>query len=107
MNAGNFDTLAAVRELEEAGINPKHAEAIVAVHRHADEQLATKADVSLVRADVSLVRADLGAAVADLRAEFRTDLAALESRMLKVAYGLAFGVVLTNVSLTVALVKLL
>ena len=100
MTAGRFDTLAAVRALEAAGIDPKHAEAIVSVQRRANEDLATKADVSLVRAD-------LAAAVADLRAEFRTGLAALENRMLKAAYGLAFGVVLTNVTLTVALVKLL
>ena len=89
MNAGGFDTLAAVRELEAAGIDPKHAEAIVAVHRRTDERLATKAD--------------LAAAVAELRAEFRTGLAALENRMLKAA----FGFMLTNVTLTVALVKLL
>ena len=100
MTAGRFDTLAAVRDLEAAGIDPKHAEAIVSVQRRAGEQFATKADISLVRGDLS-------AAVAELRAEFRTGLAALENRMLKVAYGLAFGVVLTNVTLTVALVKLL
>ena len=96
MTAGRFDTLAAVRELEAAGVDPRHAEAIVSVQRRANEQFATKADISLVRRDLS-------AAVADLRAEFRTGLAALENRMLKVA----FGVVLTNVTLTVALVKLL
>ena len=93
MTAGRFDTLAAVRELEAAGVDPRHAEAIVSVQRRANEQFVTKAD--------------LAAAVAELRAEFRTGLAALENRMLKAAYGLAFGVVLTNVTLTVALVKLL
>ena len=72
----------------------------MSVQRRAGEQFATKADIALVRAD-------LAAAVADLRAEFRTALAALENRMLKVAYGIAFGVVLSNVTLTVALVKLL
>ena len=89
MNAGGFDTLAAARELEAAGIDPRHAEAIVAVHRHTGEQVATKADFAT--------------AVADLRADLRTGLAALENRMLKAA----FGLVLTNVTLTVALVKLL
>ena len=96
MTAGRFDTLAAVRELEAAGVDPRHAEAIVSVQRRAGEQFATKADITLVRGDLS-------AAVADLRAEFRTGLAALENRMLKVA----FGFMLTNVTLTVALVKLL
>ena len=89
MNAGGFDTLAAARELEAAGIDPRHAEAIVAVHRHIGEQIATKADFAT--------------AVADLRADLRTGLAALENRMLKAA----FGLVLTNVTLPVALVKLL
>ena len=93
MSAGNFDTLAAAYELEAAGIDSKHAEAIVAVHRSVGEQVATKADLT--------------AAVADLRAELRTGLAALENRMLKAAFGFAIGVVLTNVTLTVALVKLI
>ena len=89
MTAVRHGTLAAVRELEAAGIDPKHAEAIVAVQWRANEDLATKADLG------------------ELRADFRACLAALENRMLKVAYGLAFGVVLTNVTLTVALVKLI
>ena len=73
MNSSNFDTRAAARELEAAGIDPRHVEAIVAVHRQAGEQVATKAD--------------LAAAVADLRTDLRTGLAALENRMLKAAYG--------------------
>ena len=89
MTAGRFGTLAAVRELEAAGVDPRHAKAIVSVQRRANEQFVTKAD--------------LAAAVAGLRAEFRTGLAALENRMLKVA----FGFMLANVTLTVALVKLL
>ena len=93
MTAGRHDTLAAVRELEAAGIEPKHAEAIVTVQWRANEDFATKAD--------------LAAAVAELRTEFRTGLAALENRMLKAAFGFAFGIVLTNVTLTVALVKLI
>ena len=89
MTAGRFDTLAAVRDLEGAGIDPRRAEAIVSVQWRANEDLATKADLG------------------ELRADFRACLAALENRMLKAAYALAFGVVLTNVTLTVALVKLL
>ena len=89
MSAGGFGALTAARELEAAGIDPQHAEAIVAVHRNSAAQATTKAD--------------LAAAVAGLR----TDLAALESRMLKLACGLSFAIVLSNVTLTVALVKLL
>ena len=78
MSADDPDTLAAARELEAAGIDPRHAEAIVALHRRSGGQAATNSDLA-------------------------AGLAALENRVLKAA----FGIVITNVTLTVALVKLL
>ena len=89
MSAAAFDTLAAARNLEAAGIERAHAEAIADAVRDAAgadrEQLATKADLAVLR----------------------TDLAALETRMFKFGIGLAFAIVFANVSLTVALIKLL
>ena len=73
-----FDTLTAVRKLEAAGINTRQAEAVVAVIRSSEERAATKADLSSLKTE-------------------------LEASMLKVA----LGIVVANVSLTVALVKLL
>ena len=45
MPAANFDTLAAARNLEAAGIERGQAEAIVATIGHAGEEVATKADL--------------------------------------------------------------
>ena len=74
-----FDTYAAAKTLREAGFDDRQAEAAVAVvHDAITGGVAT--------------RADLAVAVADLKAD-----------MLKVAIGL----VIANVTLTVALIKLL
>ena len=45
MAATPFDTLTAAQDLEAAGIERKHAEAIAKVVNHGDERAATKADL--------------------------------------------------------------
>ena len=79
MNGTTFDTLAAVRSLEAAGIETRHAEAIVSTVGEAatadQTELATKAD--------------LATAIADLKAD-----------MLKVA----IGIVIANATLTAVFV---
>ncbi len=55
------------QDLEAAGIERKHAEAIAKVVNHGDERAATKAD--------------LDTAVTALRSELRADLAGIEARM--------------------------
>ena len=45
MTATAFDTLTAAQDLEAAGIERKHAEAIAKVVNHGDERAATKADL--------------------------------------------------------------
>ena len=62
MSAGPFDTLSAAQDLESAGIERKHAEAIAKAINHGDERAATKADLAGTKAD-------LEAAIADLRAD--------------------------------------
>ena len=79
MTTAVFDTLKASRKLKAAGIDEAHAEAIVQSMAEAfDDSVATKAD--------------LKAAIAEVKAD-----------MLKTA----IAVVVANVSLTVALIKLL
>lgn len=68
------DTLSALRDLEAAGIDSMHAEAIVGVVAKTHEELATKDDLS---AAVAAAKDDLGSAVAAMKA----DLAALEARL--------------------------
>lgn len=79
MNAGTFDTLSVARDLEAAGIERRHAEAHAEALRQAvsvdRDELATKADI------------------ADLKAD-----------MLKVAIGVAIGIVIANATLTAVFV---
>ena len=86
MAVATFDTYAAAKTLREAGFDERQAEAAVTMVRDAmTESVATKSD--------------LAAAVADLKA----DMLKLKADMLKVAIGL----VIANVTFTVALIKLL
>ena len=86
MNAATFDTYTAAKHLRDAGFDERQAEAAVSMVCDAvgagREQLATKADLAEVRADI-----------ADLKAD-----------MLKVAIGVAIGVVIANATLTAVLV---
>lgn len=68
-----LDTLTLARELKDAGIEPKQADAITHVVQQATEQAdpATRADLDTYRAEV------------------RADLAALEARLIKWMIGIA------------------
>ena len=54
-----LDTHATVRELEDAGIDRRHAEVIVSAIARADERVATKDDIAAVKAEVSSLRAEI------------------------------------------------
>lgn len=97
-----FDTLSVARDLEAAGIERAHAEAIAKIVHHGDERAATKADLEQLRAatqtdldrlraatqtDLEQLRAalraatkaDLDTAITALRAEFKADIALLRA----------------------------
>ncbi len=83
-----MDTHAAVRNLENAGFESKHAEAIVAVVTHSDSNLVTKSD--------------LKSGLAELKAELKTDNANLKAGLITwmVGTGLAFaGLIIAAVKL--------
>lgn len=84
MAAAPFDTLAAARDLEAAGIERAQAEAIASAIRHGHGELATKADLVALKADLVALTS------------------ALENRMLEFAIGL----MVANVALAVTLIKL-
>ena len=72
------------------------AEAVVATVGDAmGENVATKVDIATVQHDI-----------ASLRAELKTDIAELETRLYRQLWLMAAGIVGLTVSLTVALVKL-
>jgi len=87
MSTTAFDTLATVRALEQAGMDPAQAEAV------------TGAIGGAVSSTETVSRADLDA----LRADVRADLAALEVRLIRWAIGSALG----TAALTIAAVGLL
>ncbi|MCY4607877.1 MAG: hypothetical protein OXD40_04680 [bacterium] len=64
MTATAFDTLSAARELENAGMDRKQAEAVAGVIRAGQGDLATKADLDAVRSDISGLRWIVGVNVA-------------------------------------------
>ena len=93
METAAFDTLAAARELEAAGMD-RHLAEVTAINMHKAgtahlDQLATKADLENHRL---ATKADL----AELKAELKTG-------MLKVAV----GIVITNAGFVLAAVKFL
>lgn len=66
MSASAFDTLAAARDLEAAGLEKGQAEAIVAAIRSGQGDLATKLDVAAVKLDVAAVKSDVAAVRSEL-----------------------------------------
>ena len=83
MTAAVFDTLTAARQLEDAGIENKQAEAIVTTMAKAfDDSVATKSDLAAVRADLDAVKAELKADIQQVKADLKTELATAVNRML-------------------------
>ena len=83
MSTAVFDTYTAAKHLRDAGFDERQAEAAVSMVRDV---------VSADRGELA-TKADLVAAIADLKAD-----------MLKVAIGVAIGVVIANATLTAVLV---
>lgn len=98
-----FDTLAAARELETAGMDRPQAEAVASVVRQGQGELATKAGLDALRSDMAALRTATKADLDALRAATKADLAGLEARITWRIVGL---VIAANAVL-VAAVKLL
>lgn len=69
MSTSTFDTLDAMRRLEQAGMERAQAEATVETIRDSQAELATKSDLVLVRADLTALETRLLLALAELRAD--------------------------------------
>lgn len=90
-----LDTLTLGRELKDAGIEPRQADAITHVVQQAVEQAdpATREDLNAhrgeARADLNTHGADVRASLDTLRADVGADIAALEARLIKWMSGIA------------------
>ena len=92
----DLDTLAATRDLEAAGIERRHAEAVIGVVRAGRAGLATKAG--------------LNTGLAAVRADMRADLAALEARLYRAMWamtGTIAGLIVAASGVVIAAIKLL
>ena len=80
-----FDTLAATRDLEAAGIERRHAEAVVAVVRASRAGLATKADLDNLEARMdgrfAELQAQMDGRFAELQAQMDGRFAELQAQM--------------------------
>ena len=97
MTATALDTLEIVRDLEAAGVERRHAEAYA-------EAMAKAANAG--HGELA-AKADLDKGLGELKAELKTDMANLETRLTVCFVGMAVGIVLANAGLTFALLKLL
>ena len=65
MSASTFDTLSAARNLEAAGIDRGHAEAIVAAIGNAGEEVATKGDLEPLATKTYVLQVAVGIVLAN------------------------------------------
>ena len=82
MSVATFDTLAAVRNLEKAGMGTSQAEAVTETIRIAVFQgVATKEDIGELRSDVKADIAELRSEIGGLRAEMKDEIDGLRVEM--------------------------
>ena len=99
-----LDTHATIKQLEDAGMDSRQAEAVVAAISRSDAELATKADL---KTEIAASKAELKAEIAGSKAELKQDIGDLKGNMLKVAMGVAIAIILANATMTIALIRFL
>jgi len=99
-----LDTHATIKQLEDAGMDSRQAEAVVAAISRSDAELATKADL---KTEIATTKAELKAEIATTKAELKQEIADLKANMLKVAMGVAIAIILANATMTLALIRFL
>ncbi len=58
-----FDTLTVSKDLQAAGIEVKHAEAIALAVKQSQGDLATKQDIALLKSEIDHIRTDLKSSI--------------------------------------------
>ena len=82
MSVATFDTLAAVRNLEKAGMGTSQAEAVTETIRIAVFQgVATKEDIGELRTESRTDIGELRTEIAELRTELKADIAELRTEL--------------------------
>ncbi len=68
-----FDTLKVSKDLQQAGLEKSHAEAIALAVKQGQGDLATKQDISLLKSDIDHLRTELKSDIGHLRTELKSD----------------------------------
>ena len=92
-----LDTHATIREFQEAGMDSRQAEVVVAAISRSDAELATKSDlkaeVAAVRADIDKLETSTKAGMATLNADLKTDIARVQSEVFRALWFQGAGLV--------------
>lgn len=97
-----IDTAAAIGDLENAGADPKLADAIVAMTNQSDQHLATRQDVEKLdvrlTARIDTLAATVAAQITDLRADILTAFAVQDQKMAgRRVHAMAVGIAVAGV----------
>ncbi len=81
-----FDTLQAARTLQKAGFDQPKAEALAELMRQRDIDLATKADIAVLKGDIAALEARLEKSINQLRNWFVSGLVTILVAILATAF---------------------
>ena len=95
---------ATIKQLDDAGMDSRQADAVVAAISRSDAELATKA---ALKTEIAASKAELKTEIAAVKAEVKQDIADLKASMLKVAMGVAIAIILANATMPLALIRIL
>ena len=76
-----FDTLKVSKDLQQAGIQESHAEAIALAVKQGQGDLATKQDIALLKSEIGHLRTELKTDIGRLRTELKTDIGRLRTEL--------------------------
>ena len=74
MAVAAFDTLTVSKDLQQAGIQESHAEAIALAVKQGQGDLATKQDIALLKSDIDHLRTELKTDVDHFRSEIKFEI---------------------------------
>ena len=106
MAVAAFDTLTVSKDLQQAGIQESHAEAIALAIKQGQGDLATKQDIAVLKTDIGHSRTELKTGIDHLRTELKSDNVWLKWALgvnLALTIGIFAAIISGTITLTLAL----
>ena len=76
-----FDTLKVSKDLQQAGIQESHAEAIALAVKQGQGDLATKQDIALLKSEIGRLRTEIKPEIGHLRTEIKSEIGHLRTEI--------------------------